>query len=151
MAAVRITKIEVAAIGVTLMLLSLMVGFYLGRNTTDTTVIHATSEPSEAVLPSEPPEQPEISETESAYNEDSRTDSRIDSGLLDLNLATAEQLEALPGIGSVLAQRILSYRADVGGFSTVEELKNVEGIGDKKFEAIENLIEVGNEYENSGG
>lgn len=147
----RITKIETAAIGVTLVLLSLMIGFFLGRNTIDTTVIHATPEPSEVVLPSEAPEQGEISEPEIASVQESWMESGIESGLLDLNLATAEQLEALPGIGSVLAQRILSYRAEVGGFSTVEELKNVEGIGDKKFEAIQNLIEVGNDNENSGG
>lgn len=145
-AAVRITKIEFAAMGVTLVLLSLMIGFFLGRNTVQTTVIHATPEASSDLMPSEAPESVVVSVEQSMVQEES-----VITGPLDLNLATAEQLEALPGIGSVLAQRILSYRAEIGGFHTVEELKNVEGIGDKKFEAIQNLIEVGNVYENSGG
>ncbi len=140
----RITKIELAAMGVTLTLLSLMIGFFLGRNTVQTTVIHATPEPSLAAMPSEAPAAG--SEEEPTAEADSAV-----TGRLDLNQSTEQQLEALPGIGAVLAQRILSYREEIGGFHAVEELKNVEGIGDKKFEAIRNLIEVGNIYENSGG
>lgn len=142
----RITKIELAAMGVTLVLLSLMIGFFLGRNTVQTTVIHATPEPSVAAMPSEAPAPAAGSEEEPTDEADSAV-----TGRLDLNQATEQQLEALPGIGAVLAQRILSYREEIGGFHAVEELKNVEGIGDKKFEAIRNLIEVGNIYENSGG
>lgn len=142
----RITKIELAAMGVTLTLLSLMIGFFLGRNTVQTTVIHATPEPSVAAMPSEAPASAAGSEEEPTDEADSAV-----TGRLDLNQATEQQLEALPGIGAVLAQRILSYREEIGGFHAVEELKNVEGIGDKKFEAIRNLIEVGNIYENSGG
>lgn len=49
---------------------------------------------------------------------------------LDLNAATAEQLEELPGIGPVLAQRITEYRTEHGGFGSVSELDEVSGIGD---------------------
>ncbi|MGQ0695519.1 MAG: ComEA family DNA-binding protein [Nitrospiraceae bacterium] len=63
-------------------------------------------------------------------------------GLLDLNRAAAEDLESLPGIGAVLAQRVIAYRKSVGGFQTVEELRNVKGIGSKKFNRIKQLVRV---------
>ena len=62
---------------------------------------------------------------------------------IDILHAQKEDLMALPGIGDVLAQRILDYREQVGGFSSIEELMNVEGIGKKRFEAIYDLITIG--------
>ena len=62
---------------------------------------------------------------------------------LNLNLATAAQLEALPGIGPALAGRIVDYRQTCGGFSSVEELLNVEGIGPKKLEGILAYVSIG--------
>lgn len=50
---------------------------------------------------------------------------------------------ALPGIGEVLARRILAYRDQNGSFSTVEELLNVDGIGKKRLEEIWDLITIG--------
>lgn len=61
---------------------------------------------------------------------------------IDLNKASTEQLESLPGIGEVLARRIVEYRTLRGGFRSPEELKNVNGIGDKKYAQIRPLIEV---------
>ena len=63
-------------------------------------------------------------------------------GLLDLNRAAAEDLESLPGIGAVLAQRVIAYRKSVGRFHTVEELRNVKGIGSKKFDRLKQLVTV---------
>ncbi|HHZ03513.1 helix-hairpin-helix domain-containing protein [Acetomicrobium hydrogeniformans] len=65
------------------------------------------------------------------------------SDLIDLNSATAEMLQSLPGIGSKTAQAILSYREDKGGFRSVEELLEVKGIGPKKMGKIRPLITVG--------
>lgn len=67
------------------------------------------------------------------------------SGLVNINTATIEELEALPGIGPVIAQRIVDYRTQYGPFSAKEQIKNVSGIGDKKYSDIESLIEVRNE------
>jgi competence protein ComEA len=64
------------------------------------------------------------------------------SGPLDLNAATLAQLEALPGVGPVLAQRILDWRLAHGRFSAVGELREVGGIGAKKFADIEPKVRV---------
>ncbi|MDI6868865.1 MAG: helix-hairpin-helix domain-containing protein [Coprothermobacterota bacterium] len=61
---------------------------------------------------------------------------------ININTASAKELESLPGIGPVLAQRIVDYRAQKGGFKSIEEIKEVSGIGDKRFEAIKDLITV---------
>ena len=61
---------------------------------------------------------------------------------VNLNLATAEQLDALPGVGPATAQKIIDYRTANGGFHSVEDLKNVSGIGDAKFEALKDLVTV---------
>lgn len=62
---------------------------------------------------------------------------------IDLNTADAKQLMALPGIGETLAGEILAYREAHGGFLQKEELLQVKGIGEKKFEALRELVEVG--------
>ncbi|MGB9553591.1 MAG: helix-hairpin-helix domain-containing protein, partial [bacterium] len=64
------------------------------------------------------------------------------AGKININTASASELESLPGIGPVLAQRIVDYRTQKGGFKSIEEIKEVSGIGDKKFEAIKDLITV---------
>ncbi len=62
--------------------------------------------------------------------------------LLDLNSATAEELESLPGIGATLAQRVIEFRRSVGRFTTVEDLLAVKGIGERKFDRIKPLVTV---------
>ena len=69
---------------------------------------------------------------------------------LDLNRATREDLIALPGIGETLADRILEYRRLYGPFTAVEQLLDVEGIGEAKLLAIRDNICVEEANENSG-
>lgn len=61
---------------------------------------------------------------------------------INLNTATADELTTLPGIGQARAKSIISYRTEKGGFRSVEELKEIEGIGDKMFERIKDQIRV---------
>lgn len=63
-------------------------------------------------------------------------------GLVDINTATAEELEALPGIGEALAQAILDYRAEHGAFQTVEELDEVRGIGSGTLDEVRAFVTV---------
>lgn len=60
--------------------------------------------------------------------------------LININEATQTELETLPGIGPSIALKIISYREENGKFSSVEDIKNVSGIGDNKFENIKELI-----------
>jgi competence protein ComEA len=60
--------------------------------------------------------------------------------LVNLNTADAEQLDELPGIGETMAKRILEYRQEKGSFSSIDELKEIEGIGDKKFEKLKEKV-----------
>lgn len=61
---------------------------------------------------------------------------------VNLNRAGIAQLQQLPGIGPAMAQRILAYRRDKGGFSSIEDLKNVSGIGEKRFAALRGLVTI---------
>ncbi|WSE01707.1 ComEA family DNA-binding protein [Streptomyces sp. NBC_01474] len=62
------------------------------------------------------------------------------AGPIGLNTATAEQLDTLPGVGPVLAQHIIDYRTEHGGFRSVDELREVNGIGDRRFSDLQNLV-----------
>ncbi len=61
---------------------------------------------------------------------------------IDLNTATLSQLDGLPGIGPVIAERILELREKSGAFKRIEDLMNIRGIGEKKFLKLKDLITV---------
>ena len=61
---------------------------------------------------------------------------------VNINTATQTELETLTGIGPSIAARIIQYRKENGKFESIEELKNVSGIGDSKFEDIRNEVVV---------
>lgn len=63
--------------------------------------------------------------------------------LVNINLASQSQLEELPGIGEVIARRIIAYRETNGPFFKIEDIMKVEGVGEAKFEALKDLITVG--------
>jgi competence protein ComEA len=61
---------------------------------------------------------------------------------LNLNTASATDLQTLPGVGPAMAARILDYREKTGGFKKIEELMNVKGIGEKNFLKLKTLVVV---------
>jgi len=64
------------------------------------------------------------------------------SSIVNINTANESQLQTLNGIGSVYAKNIVEYREQSGPFKTIEEIKNVSGIGDKRFENLKDSIVV---------
>jgi competence protein ComEA len=63
--------------------------------------------------------------------------------LVNINTASVEELQVLPRIGPVVAQRIVDYREKNGAFEGTAELMNVNGIGEKTFSGLKHLITVG--------
>lgn len=66
----------------------------------------------------------------------------VPGGKVNLNTATLAQLDTLPGVGPVLAQRILDHREEHGGFRSVSDLRQVGGIGDTRYEQLKDLVTV---------
>ncbi len=69
--------------------------------------------------------------------------SSASAGPIDINTATADVLEQIPGVGPVLAQRIIAYRDQNGGFASVEQLTEVSGIGEATFAQMAPMVTVG--------
>lgn len=66
-----------------------------------------------------------------------------DGELININTATLEELDGLPGVGPTIAQRIIDYRTENGAFSTIDEIMDVSGVGPATFDEIKDLITVG--------
>ena len=141
----------------------LSLGWVLGSGGTHETVtVQVSSQPQETQASQAPqetqtPEAPEEIqeeaplELEEAEQQTPQLSAPTEEEPLNLNTATQAELELLPGIGPVLAQAILDYRDSFGGFSAKEQLKEVSGIGEKRYAAVEALITVEVEDEGTGG
>ncbi|MGL5439176.1 MAG: helix-hairpin-helix domain-containing protein [Filifactoraceae bacterium] len=68
--------------------------------------------------------------------------SKVDDGKININTASQNQLNELKGIGDVLSTRIIEYREKHNGFKSIDELRQVEGIGDKKFNDIKDKVSI---------
>ena len=121
-------RIHILAV-LTCVFAAFIIGFFAGRNVNRTPVqisampVAATAAPTEAAAETVPEETV--------------------PAIININTASAELLETLPGIGPTLAQRIIDYRTEYGPFQNTAELINVSGIGTKKLEAVLDLITVG--------
>ena len=77
-----------------------------------------------------------------AFAQAAKGPAKSSAAVVNLNTATAEQLQDLPGIGARTAERIIEYRQKNGGFKKIEELMNVKGIGEKSFLKLKDRIVV---------
>lgn len=117
---------------VTIAFIAFTLGFFLGRNRNEDAIYVSVSD-NYFVAPSKPQETaPEVTEATEAI-----------TFPISINQAGKEEFMALPGVGDVLAERIITYRENNGDFSRPEDLLNVEGIGKKRFKEILDLITVG--------
>lgn len=86
------------------------------------------------------PRQGEINKDVQNISDQNFGISSKDDDKVNINTATLEELKTLPGIGPATAQKIIDHRSENGLFKTIEDIKNVSGIGDKKFEQIKEKI-----------
>lgn len=133
-----------------LLVLIFSLGFLAGRASVPYAIAAAAERPVQAQQTDDAVQPPEEAAPQSAQT---AADGAAEEKL-DINTADAEQLQTLPGIGAVLAERIIEYRTVSGGFQSPEQLMEVSGIGEQKYEALRDLITVTpmeDKDENTGG
>lgn len=116
---------------VTIAFFAFTLGFFLGR-IQDTQAVNISV-----------PQELLTTPTQEAPAAEAIEETAVISFPISINQAGKEELMALPGIGDVLAERILAYRQENGDFRSPEELLNVEGIGKKRLEEILDFITIG--------
>lgn len=124
-------KVSVLLAVVTALFVGFTLGLFVGRNSGSGAVTLAVSP------------QMQTAPTTAATAAAETVPEETVSFPVNINTADADTLTALPGIGRVLAERIVAYRRQNGSFRAIEEITKVEGIGEKKAEAILELITVG--------
>jgi competence protein ComEA len=160
----KLTTAEQIAILITVAIIAFMAGYYVRSATFHAALVvepeygtaTIVAESSQVALEAETTPSPSLAvaaavaaqETAQAVSQEpvesvETTETADSSGLVNLNTAGLEELETLPGIGPVLAQRIIDYREANGDFQSTMDLINVSGIGEKTYAKIADYVEVG--------
>lgn len=135
----KLRRPELAILSVTLLALAVMGGFFLGRNSVTGPVRIITRSSVQSAQPAQASDSGGLS---------AETDRPEDSGgtatfPVNINTATSEELQALPGIGRTRAEAIVAYREEHGPFVYPEDLRKVSGIGEGVLAKILDHITVG--------
>jgi len=170
--AMRLRRLEFAIISVTLAFVCFMGGFFTGRswNSVNITAVATQNGGSHGVglsisspgqIEQEIPAAPDTSHsagdlspgagdtansngvTQTGKIPETAGAPRDGDGKININLAAQSELMDLPGIGSVLASRIVDYRRQHGAFTSIEDIRSVSGIGEKRYDTIKDKITVG--------
>jgi comEA protein len=163
----NLKKAELAVIALTLLCLSFSAGYFIGRGTSVEVIsFDRLATPSEPAMVAEPADtggaagslnaasavspviviSESVSESTSPPTAVPTTDAAaepVQQGKININTAPQSKLEELPGIGPVLARSIIDYRDKHGGFDSIEQIMDVDGIGEKKFAAMKDMITIG--------
>lgn len=132
----KITPVSILA-WACLILAAFLAGMFVGRNFTGgviQTSVLTTPAPSQSTDTVPATSAPQTTQKPVASHGD---------GKININTADIYALMSLPGIGETYAQRIVDYRQANGPFDEITDIKNVEGIGEKRFEGIKDLITTG--------
>lgn len=138
----KLSIAEKAVIGITLLAAAFTIGFFAGRSGGEVFVVETEKEAfqvSDSVAYSSG--NAGTSEVAEEDAEDVPQESGSD-GLININTANSELLQTLPGIGQKIAGQIIAYREKNGDFAIIDEIMDVDGIGEKIYENIEAMITV---------
>ena len=162
----KLRRLEFVVIGVTLAFACFMGGFFTGRSWSAVNIVAVATDagdesgarapvgPTQQTLPEAAPQSDTggpvtdgtgalLDDPEPAGSSEAVGLPIAGDGKININRATKAELMDLPGIGNVLASRIVEYRDQHGDFSRIEDIRNVSGIGEKRYEAIRDKITVG--------
>ena len=127
----KLEKSQWILLVLTVLFITFTLAYFIGRNSV------------KAVITTQNAAQPAPAQSTSGQEAAQAQNAQImEQPRVNLNTATAEDLEELPGIGPKLAERILVWREENGGFLSVEQLMDINGIAEGKFEEIKDFVFV---------